>query len=54
MKAQDGDVQRIKLEPDLAITPVVQRVFRECLSRIVLVGGAGTDELVPEGWEVDG
>ncbi len=29
---QDGSVQRIKLEPDPATAPVVERIFRECLA----------------------
>ncbi|MDO8689611.1 MAG: recombinase family protein [Dehalococcoidia bacterium] len=32
IKAQDGDAQRTKLEPDPATAPLVERMFRECLS----------------------
>ena len=32
IKVQDGAVQRIKLEPDPATAPIVERMFRECLS----------------------
>lgn len=32
IKVQDGSVQRAKLEPDPATAPVVERIFKECLS----------------------
>jgi DNA invertase Pin-like site-specific DNA recombinase len=32
VKVQDGSVQRVKLEPDPATAPVVERIFKECLS----------------------
>jgi len=32
VKVQDGSVQRVRLEPDPTTTPVVERIFRECLS----------------------
>jgi len=32
VKVQDGSIQRVKLEPDPIATPVVERIFRECLS----------------------
>jgi len=32
VKVQDGDTQRTKLEPDPALAPIVQRMFRECIS----------------------
>jgi site-specific DNA recombinase len=32
VKVQDGSVQRVKLEPDPATAPIVERMFRECLS----------------------
>ncbi|MFC1869777.1 recombinase family protein [Chloroflexota bacterium] len=32
VKVQDGAVQRVKLEPDPATAPVVERIFKECLS----------------------
>lgn len=37
VKVQDGAVQRIKLEPDPATAPVVERIFKECLSGIGLL-----------------
>jgi len=32
LRVQDGDIQRGKLEPDSATAPVVERIFKECLS----------------------
>jgi len=32
VKVQDGVVQRVKLEPDPVTAPIVERIFRECLS----------------------
>jgi DNA invertase Pin-like site-specific DNA recombinase len=32
VKVQDGDTQRSKLEPDPVTAPVVERIFRQCLS----------------------
>jgi len=32
VKVQDGSVQRVKLEPDADTAPIVQRIFKECLS----------------------
>ena len=32
VKVQDGSVQRVKLEPDPTTSPVVERIFRECLA----------------------
>ncbi len=32
VKIQDGSVQRVKLEPDPVTAPVVERIFKECLS----------------------
>lgn len=32
MKVQDGSVSRVKLEPDPATAPIVERIFRECLA----------------------
>ncbi len=32
VKIQDGDTQRSKLEPDPVTAPVVERMFRQCLS----------------------
>jgi site-specific DNA recombinase len=32
VNVQDGDVQRVKLEPDPVTAPVVQRIFRECMN----------------------
>ena len=32
VKVQDGSVQRVKLEPDPMTAPIVERIFKECLS----------------------
>lgn len=32
VKVQDGVVQRVKLEPDPVTAPIVERIFKECLS----------------------
>ena len=42
VKVQDGDTMRSKLEPDPTTVPVVERVFRECLS------GKGLKEIARE------
>jgi site-specific DNA recombinase len=39
VKVQDGSVQRVKLEPDPVTAPIVERIFKECLS------GAGLLEI---------
>ncbi|MBM3301530.1 MAG: recombinase family protein, partial [Deltaproteobacteria bacterium] len=39
VKVQDGAVQRVKLEPDPVTAPIVERIFKECMS------GAGLLEI---------
>ena len=47
VKIQDGDTQRTKLDLDLTTAPVVERIFRECLS------GKGLKEIA-RGLNLDG
>ena len=49
VKVQDGSISRVKLEPDPATAPIVERIFKECLAGkglIEIARGLNQDGLI--------